>query len=408
MRIRLGGTVVDNDSAAIYRRWGYNDVCCPQDVRDAAEKCPEGEELVFELNSGGGSVYQGFEMYTVVRGHKGRTVAEVFGIAGSAMSVFLAGCDQVLMSPVGNVMVHRASTCAWGNSRVMKETKQMLDTIDESILNAYTEKSGGKCTREDFARMMRGETFMTAQEAIECGLADGILEAPGRAEPTKAAASMEARAAAFELPPVEDLLRREREREETLQTEEDGPHPSADLPLPPSPKGEGSGEGLPAAGGTERDDPPGGGGNNRRSEEKMDIETKEQLAEKYPELTAQIAREAAEAAAKTAAEAAAKAERERIAGIDAMAMPGFEEIISKAKEDPAQNAGTVAQAMILAQKKGGGAYLEQVKQDADASKVNEVPAASSEAGAAGSAGEETVEQAAKAAVEAWKKEGAMI
>lgn len=400
MRIRLGGTVVDNDSAAIYRRWGYNDVCCPQDVRDAAEKCPEGEELVFELNSGGGSVYQGFEMYTVVRGHKGRTVAEVFGIAGSAMSVFLAGCDQVLMSPVGNVMVHRASTCAWGNSRVMKETKQMLDTIDESILNAYTEKSGGKCTREDFARMMRGETFMTAQEAIECGLADGILEAPGRAEPTKAAASMEARAAAFELPPVEDLLRREREREETLQTEEDGPHPSAALPLPPSPKGEGFGEGLPTAGGTERDDPPGGGGNNRRSEEKMDIETKEQLAEKCPELTAQIAREAAEAAA--------KAERERIAGIDAMAMPGFEEIISKAKEDPAQNAGTVAQAMILAQKKGGGAYLEQVKQDADASKVNEVPAASSEAGAAGSAGEETVEQAAKAAVEAWKKEGAMI
>lgn len=400
MRIRLGGTVVDNDSAAIYRRWGYNDVCCPQDVRDAAEKCPEGEELVFELNSGGGSVYQGFEMYTVVRGHKGRTVAEVFGIAGSAMSVFLAGCDQVLMSPVGNVMVHRASTCAWGNSRVMKETKQMLDTIDESILNAYTEKSGGKRTREDFARMMRGETFMTAQEAIECGLADGILEAPGRAEPTKAAASMEARAAAFELPPVEDLLRREREREETLQTEEDGPHPSAALPLPPSPKGEGFGEGLPTAGGTERDDPPGGGGNNRRSEEKMDIETKEQLAEKCPELTAQIAREAAEAAA--------KAERERIAGIDAMAMPGFEEIISKAKEDPAQNAGTVAQAMILAQKKGGGAYLEQVKQDADASKVNEVPAASSEAGAAGSAGEETVEQAAKAAVEAWKKEGAMI
>lgn len=132
----------------------------------------------------------------------------------------------------------------------------------------------------------------------------------------------------------------------------------------------------------------------------MDIETKEQLAEKYPELTAQIAREAAEAAA--------KAERERIAGIDAMAMPGFEEIISKAKGDPAQNAGTVAQAMILAQKKGGGAYLEQVKQDADASKVNEVPAASSEAGAAGSAEEETVEQAAKAAVEVWKKEGAMI
>ena len=81
MRIRLGGTVVSNDSAAIYRRWGYNDVCCPKDVRDAVENCPDGEELIFELNSGGGSVYQGFEMYSVIFAHKGQTTAEVLGIA---------------------------------------------------------------------------------------------------------------------------------------------------------------------------------------------------------------------------------------------------------------------------------------------------------------------------------------
>lgn len=433
MRVRLGGTVVDNDSAAIYRRWGYNDVCCPQDVRDAAAKCPEGEELVFELNSGGGSVYQGFEMYSVIRAHRGRTVAEVMGLAGSAMSVVIAACDRVLMSPVGNVMVHRASTYAYGNSRVMKETRQMLDTIDESILAAYTEKSGGKRTREDFARMMRNETFMTAQEAIECGLADGILEVPGSAQPDKVVASVGVQAAAFGLPPVEDLLRREREREEPGM-----PHPSAASPMPPSPEGEGlpcgggtkgqssviaagddssfvkgafaacGRDGSLPAGGTEKANSPGGGEHNRRSEEKMEIETKEQLAEQYPELTAQIAREAAEAAARTAAEAAAKGERERIAGIDALAMPGFEEIITKAKADPAQNAGTVARDMILAQKCSGGAYLAQVQQDAKASKVNEVPAASSEAGAAGDTEEETVEAAAKAAVEAWKKEGAKI
>ena len=217
MRVRLGGTVVSNDNAAIYRRWGYSDVCCPKDVRDAVENCPDGEELIFELNSGGGSVYQGFEMYSVIFAHKGPTTAEVLGIAGSAMSVVMAGCDKVLMSPVANVMIHRASTIAWGNSRVMKETKQMLDTIDESILNAYTGKSNGKSERDAFARMMRSETFLTAQQAIDCGLADGIMQPKGKTEgdiTALAVASAEPWAGALELPPVEDLLRREQEREE--------------------------------------------------------------------------------------------------------------------------------------------------------------------------------------------------
>lgn len=222
MRVRLGGTVVSNDNAAIYRRCGYSDVCCPKDVRDAVENCPDGEELIFELNSGGGSVYQGFEMYSVIFAHKGPTTAEVLGIAGSAMSVVMAGCDKVLMSPVANVMIHRASTVAWGNSRVMKETKQMLDTIDESILNAYTGKSNGKSERDAFARMMRSETFLTAQQAIDCGLADGIMQPKGKAEgniTALAVASAEPWAGALELPPVEDLLRREQERETATEAE---------------------------------------------------------------------------------------------------------------------------------------------------------------------------------------------
>lgn len=57
----------------------------------------------------------------------------------------------------------------------------------------------------------------------------------------------------------------------------------------------------------------------------------------------------------------AKAERDRIAGIEAMAMPGFEDLIQRAKEDPAQNAGTVAQAIILAQKQAGGVAMEQIR-----------------------------------------------
>lgn len=134
-----------------------------------------------------------------------------------------------------------------------------------------------------------------------------------------------------------------------------------------------------------------------------EIKTKEQLAEKYPDLIAQIVKE-------TASEAFAegvKAERTRLIAIDALAMPGFEDIIRNAKEDPEQNAGTVAQAIIFAQKQAGGAALEQIQRDAQDSGVNAVPAASSEAGDSGASGE-TIEQEAKAAVALWEKEGAVI
>lgn len=127
------------------------------------------------------------------------------------------------------------------------------------------------------------------------------------------------------------------------------------------------------------------------------IENKEQLEQQYPELTAQIKQEAAAAAASAAAEK----ERNRIAGIDALAMQGFEEIIAKAKADPTKDAGAVAQEMILAQKQSGANYLTAAKKDAEA--VNAVPSAAPADGGK-QAEEQTVDAAAKEAVAAWKNE----
>ena len=373
MRVKMCGPVVGNNIAGVYRYFGF-EVCCPEDVRGAIEKCAEGEELVFELNSGGGSVYAGFEMYSLIRGYKGATVAEVQGIAASAASVILSACDTVKMSPVGQVMIHRASTYAEGNSRDMKEAKQMLDTIDESILEAYVEKAKGKKEREDFARMMRNETFMTAKQAVECGLADEIMdgEAPDAEERINAAAAGLDTNGLYSfagMPSLEDLMKLKAELE-----------------------GDKRDNGLPELGGVAN--------KSTRSESSMDqIENKEQLEQQYPELTAQIKQEAAAAAAKEAAEK----ERSRIAGIDALAMQGFEDIIAKAKADPTKDAGAVAQEMILAQKQSGANYLTAAKKDAEA--VNAVPSAAADGGK--QAEEQTVDAAAKEAVAAWKKDGGM-
>ena len=39
---------------------------CPQDIRDAIANTPPGDTLTLEINSGGGSLYAGFEMYSLL------------------------------------------------------------------------------------------------------------------------------------------------------------------------------------------------------------------------------------------------------------------------------------------------------------------------------------------------------
>ena len=66
MRYSLNGHIVADGDAPILRWWGIP-ASCPADIRGALAQNPEGEEFVLEINSGGGSVFAGFEMYSLLR-----------------------------------------------------------------------------------------------------------------------------------------------------------------------------------------------------------------------------------------------------------------------------------------------------------------------------------------------------
>ena len=174
MNITLNGYVVADDDQWLY---DYFEVSAfsPGIVRRAVQDNPEGEELVLEINSGGGSVFAGFEMYSVLRGAKCRTVAQVQSIAGSAASTVMLGCTRVLLSPVAQVMIHLPSSRASGNQNDFKHEAKVLDSITQSILNAYEIRCNGKASRGNLEKLMHAESWLTAQEAVELGLADGIL-----------------------------------------------------------------------------------------------------------------------------------------------------------------------------------------------------------------------------------------
>ena len=297
-------------------------MCCPNDIREALDKTPEGEELIFEINSGGGSVYNGFQMYTVLRDSKREAICEIQSIAASAASVFAMGCSVRRISPVASMMIHRASSYASGNSEDMRKTKQMLDTVDDGILNAYEERVKGKLTRNKLKEMLEQETFMTAQEAVENGFATEVMfQEDGESTLTKSAVAMVGgmKLAMASLPPIDELKR--------LGGEEN--------------KNTGKPE--------------------RKEKETMDLN---ELERDHPDLV------------KAIREGAATAERQRMTEIEAMALPGFEDIIDKAKNDPTATAATVAVEIVNRQKKQGANFLKDRDDD-----VKDSGAASVEASA---------------------------
>lgn len=174
MRVTLNGYVAADEDLPIYHFFKYP-AFGPSTVRQALEDCPADEELVFEINSYGGSVFSGGEIYSVLRSSNRQTRAEIQSLAASAASYLALGCTEVWISPVAQMMVHLPSTCTQGDRWDHLGTVRALDSTTEAILNAYELKSKGKKNRDELRQLMGRTEWLTAQDALDAGLADGIL-----------------------------------------------------------------------------------------------------------------------------------------------------------------------------------------------------------------------------------------
>lgn len=223
MRLNLQGEVIPNNWAEAYRRWGYKaGFYCPQDIRDALDSLPEGEELVLEINSVGGVVDAGSEIYSLINQavSSGKTVvAEVQSLAASAASYLVMACSEVRMSVAAQMMIHCASMFAFGNKNksALRHDADCLAVTDETVLNLYCKRCGDKASREELQAMMEAETYITAADCVRLGLADGIIgEAPdtgeGEAVALVASATNCVVRAMRTLPDIRDLMAREQER----------------------------------------------------------------------------------------------------------------------------------------------------------------------------------------------------
>lgn len=169
MKIDIKGAIVSNDDAWIYD-WFGETYTSPKNVSAALEEA-NGEDVDIEINSGGGDVFAGSEIYAAIRAYPGTVNIHVVGLAASAASVIACAAKSDI-APTAQMMVHNVSTWAAGNYHDMDHASNMLKQANRAIAAAYVEKSG--MSEKDALDLMDAETWITAQDAVDYGLIDKI------------------------------------------------------------------------------------------------------------------------------------------------------------------------------------------------------------------------------------------
>ncbi|GIP25462.1 hypothetical protein J23TS9_05920 [Paenibacillus sp. J23TS9] len=174
-KLKLNGPVISDDEKWIYD-WFDIPTISPGAVSNFLDDA-NGEEIELLINSGGGLVDSGSEIYTMLKSyaedHSVDVTSKITALAGSATSVIAMGGTRVLMSPTAQIMIHNASTIAWGDKNAMGGASEMLKNTDEAIVNAYALKTG--MAHDELLAMMNKETWLNAQQAVELGFADEIM-----------------------------------------------------------------------------------------------------------------------------------------------------------------------------------------------------------------------------------------
>jgi len=131
-------------------------------------------DVELRINSPGGDVFAARAMAQAMREHQGKITAYVDGVAASAASLLAVSASETVMAPGSMMMIHEAWTMALGNKGDFLATAALLEKIDASIVETYQAKAGGEPAQ--WAAQMVAETWYTAAEAVQAGLADRVAE----------------------------------------------------------------------------------------------------------------------------------------------------------------------------------------------------------------------------------------
>jgi len=153
--------------------WG--DEVTPKQFMEDLDKLGDISELNIYINSGGGDVFAGQAIHSMLKRHSAKKTVYVDGLAASIASVVAMAGDTIIMPKNAMMMIHKAWTVAIGNANDFRKLADDMEKIEETIIAAY-ESRNLTIERDEIVKLMDAETWLTADEALEYGLIDEVEE----------------------------------------------------------------------------------------------------------------------------------------------------------------------------------------------------------------------------------------
>jgi len=143
----------------------------------------KGRDVTIILNSPGGVVSEGLSIFNQIEAHNGSVTVVIDAVAASIASVIAMAAETVIMRRKSQLFIHDPWTVAMGNAAGFRTVADHLDGLAREIADVYAERAnsrGKESTMNDWLDLMQAETWFTAEQAIEAGIADQIASPAAR------------------------------------------------------------------------------------------------------------------------------------------------------------------------------------------------------------------------------------
>ena len=122
------------------------------------------------LNTPGGDIFEGVAIYNQLLAHDAQVNVFVDSLAASIGSVIAMAGETITMKPASFIMIHNGWSRIAGDSNDLRAEADLLDKINSQMADIYAKRTGK--TRAEMLGYMDKETWFTADEAVEIGMAN--------------------------------------------------------------------------------------------------------------------------------------------------------------------------------------------------------------------------------------------
>jgi ATP-dependent Clp endopeptidase proteolytic subunit ClpP len=145
----------------------------PKDIRNQLKDAKG--DITVEIGSPGGFVFDGLEIFNLLRDYTGgKVTTKLMGIAASMASYIALAGDKVIMHDNAIYMIHNAQSFAIGDQHDMREMADHIEAMSNHLAKAYVAKTGKSL--DEIKALMDDDTFFFGQEAVDAGFVDEIIE----------------------------------------------------------------------------------------------------------------------------------------------------------------------------------------------------------------------------------------